>query len=233
MRLFNLVDQMERGFAIVNFKHYSRSTGKGSIMILKAMADAMNENVLFALSPVDLYRAVTDFPGKIMAQHVDPVTYGPYTGKISMESLMDMGITMSPLNHSEFSVPDPVIAETIGRARELDFSIVLCVDSEAKARKYAPLNPEFIAYEPPELIGGNISVSKARPEIVSNVVKIGESSGVRVLVGAGIKNNEDYRMSLELGAYGILVSSGVIMAENPSASLNSLINIESGVSNGK
>lgn len=226
---------MEDHYVMVNFKHYPQSSGRMTLPLLRSlsrMRERVN-NLFFALSPLDICSAGMEFADMIMAQHVDAVPKGPYTGRISMEALMDMGVSISLLNHSEFRLEENVVRDTVRRARDIGFRIVLCVDSEERARKYATLGPDFLAYEPPELIGGNISVSKARPEIVRNVVGIGGREGVRVIVGAGIKGREDYQRSLELGADGILVSSGVVLSDDPYSSLNSLINIQSGVSNGK
>ena len=75
----------------------------------------------------------------------------------------------------------------------------------------------MIAVEPPELIGGDLSVSKSEPLIVERAVKlIGED---RTLVGAGIKDGEDVRIALDLGARGVLLASGVTKSDDPYATL--------------
>ena len=75
--------------------------------------------------------------------------------------------------------------------------------------------------EPPELIGGDISVSRAGPEIIEDSVNlVGEN---RLLVGAGIKDAEDVRIALSLGASGVLLASGVIKADDPYSALMELV----------
>jgi triosephosphate isomerase len=82
------------------------------------------------------------------------------------------------------------------------------------------MGADFVAVEPPELIGGDISVSTANPELISDAVAtIGAG---KVLVGAGIKNAEDVRIALKLGAVGVLVASGVVKAADPVAALEDL-----------
>ena len=73
-----------------------------------------------------------------------------------------------------------------------------------------------MAVEPPELIGGNVSVSKAKPEIIEkSVEKVKEITGdVKVLCGAGIKNREDVAKAIELGSDGILLASGIVKAKD-------------------
>jgi triosephosphate isomerase len=80
----------------------------------------------------------------------------------------------------------------------------------------------MVAVEPPELIGSGISVSKAKPEIVSDSVQSIKKidAGVHVLCGAGVTSGEDVAVAIKLGAEGILVASGVVKAKDPSIILN-------------
>ena len=55
-------------------------------------------------------------------------------------------------------------------------STVLCTADIEASEKGARLNPDMIAVEPPELIGGDISVTTADPSIVS-----GTAAAVRAL----------------------------------------------------
>jgi len=85
-------------------------------------------------------------------------------------------------------------------------------------------NPTFIAVEPPELIGGDISVTDADPGIVKNTVKTIRdiTPNVKVLCGAGVKNGKDVKKAIELGAEGVLLASGVTKAKNPREVLEDL-----------
>jgi len=89
----------------------------------------------------------------------------------------------------------------------------------------AELNPTFIAVEPPELIGGDISVTTADPAIVSDTVAAVKAvnPSVRVLCGAGVKNGKDVAKALELGAEGVLLASGVTKAKDVHAVLADLV----------
>ena len=83
----------------------------------------------------------------------------------------------------------------------------------------------MIAVEPPELIGGDISVTTVDPTIVSNTVKAVQSitKTVKILCGAGVKNGKDVAKALELGADGVLLASGVVKAKNKEETLRDLI----------
>ena len=81
------------------------------------------------------------------------------------------------------------------------------------------------AVEPPELIGGDISVTTADPGIVSGTAAAVKAANpnVRVLCGAGVKNGADVAMAIELGTEGVLLASGVTKANDPAAVLRDLV----------
>ena len=89
----------------------------------------------------------------------------------------------------------------------------------------ATLSPRFIAVEPPELIGGDISVTTADPAIVSGTAEAvrAVNPNVRVLCGAGVKNGEDVAKAIELGTEGVLLASGVTKANDPLFVLRDLV----------
>ncbi|MEK7524049.1 MAG: triose-phosphate isomerase, partial [Patescibacteria group bacterium] len=105
------------------------------------------------------------------------------------------------------------IAESLNRAREVGFFTVVCARDLKEAKEIAALNPDAVAIEPPELIGGNVSVSTASPEVIASVVKA--LPNMSVIVGAGVKTGEDIAIALRLGAKGVLVASGVTRAQDP------------------
>jgi triosephosphate isomerase len=94
-----------------------------------------------------------------------------------------------------------------------------------EAKALASLGPTMIAVEPPELIGGDISVTSADPEIVSGTANLVKSVNpdVRVLCGAGVKNGEDVAMAIQLGTEGVLLASGVTKANDPQGILADLV----------
>jgi triosephosphate isomerase len=77
--------------------------------------------------------------------------------------------------------------------------------------------PDMIAIEPPELIGTGISISKARPELITESVKQIRkvNRSVKVLCGAGVTTAEDVSKALELGSEGVLVASAVAKSKDP------------------
>ena len=115
---------------------------------------------------------------------------------------------------------------TVDNSKKKGFTIVLCVENIEEVKDYAKLAPSYIAYEPPNLIGGNVSVSSAKPDIIEEAAKICEHYDVNLLVGAGVKTRLDLEKSMELGASGVLIASGIIRDPKPINKLNSLTNLQ-------
>jgi len=205
---------------LVNLKTYSEAMGQRAfefVRIAEQVYEKTGISVAIAPQVIDLQAVTETSETPIFAQHIDPVSYGKYTGHILPEAVVEAGCAGTLLNHSEHQIPLETIKATIKRAKEVDLITVVCVETPDIARKVAPFNPDAIAIEPPELIGSGIPVSKAQPSIVSGSVGAvkGVNSKVKVLCGAGITNGDDASAALDLGAEGILVASGVVKAPDP------------------
>ncbi len=212
---------------LVNLKTYEESTGEKAVR-LASTAERVSEEtgVCVAVSPqtVDLRTVVENTGIPVFAQHIDPVGYGKHTGHIMPEAIAEAGCAGTLISHSERRLPLAAIEATVRRAKEAELFQVVCVDTVETGRSVAPLGPDVIAIEPPELIGSGIPVSKARPEVVSGAVEAVQNINpeVRVLCGAGITSGEDVAAALRLGSEGVLVASGVVKAAEPHVKLMEL-----------
>ena len=132
------------------------------------------------------------------------------------ELLKKSGVKGSLINHSEHRISPKEIEILVSKLRELKMVSVLCVKDVAEAKKYSKLNPDFIAIEPPELIGSGKAVSKEKPELITKAVKAIQNSktSTKLLCGAGIVSGEDVSAAIRLGSEGILVASGIIKAKS-------------------
>jgi triosephosphate isomerase len=210
---------------LVNLKTYEQGTGENALKIAKA-ADSLANNeveIVLAVQPADIKMISDSVKIPVFSQHTDPIKYGSNTGWILPESVKSAGAAGTLLNHSERQINLETIRNSIARCRELGLRIVVCADTPDKAKEVASLKPDYIAIEPPELIGGDISVSKAKPEVITESVENVEPFGIPVLCGAGVKNKEDVKKAKELGAKGILVASGVVKSENPEGAIRDLL----------
>ncbi|MFC1648386.1 triose-phosphate isomerase [Nanoarchaeota archaeon] len=218
---------MQRPVIIVNFKTYDQATGENALKLAKIcekVANDTNSDVRVAVQTADIHNIASQVSIPVYAQHVDPILAGKNSGWILPEACQHAGASGSLVNHSEHQVGLEKAEKIIGRLRELGMKSVVCADDMDNADKLAALKPDFVAVEPPELIGGDISVSTAQPELISeSVLRVTHEYGVPLLVGAGIKTGQDVAKALELGAVGVLLASGITLAENPEAALRGLL----------
>ena len=203
---------------IINCKNYEEISGDRIIKFVKtAEKIAKKYNVKIAIAPPQhLIGTVTKSKIPILAQHIDDYKVGSTTGFVIPELLKKSKVSGSIINHSEHRISSQEIANLVLKLKELKMISVLCVRDVAEAKKYAKLNPDYIAIEPPELIGSGKAVSKERPELITkaaNAVKNAKNS-TKLLCGAGIVSGEDVSKAIELGSKGILVASGIIKAKN-------------------
>jgi triosephosphate isomerase len=160
---------------------------------------------------------------EVWSQHLDPVGKGSHTGWLEPDLAIYHGAVGTIINHAEHKVSIDHVRDLMAMLPE-NFPICACAADVEEAIALAKLGPTFIAVEPPELIGGDISVTSADPSIVSDTVAAVKSTNpdVRVLCGAGVKNGADVKKAIELGAEGVLLASGVTKASDVSSVLNDL-----------
>jgi len=215
---------------IVNLKTYEQGYGADGFELCKIMEEISiehNVNLAAAVSAIDLVDYSDNLKIPIFAQHVDGVNYGSNTGSILPEAVRYSGAVGTLVNHAECQMSWEEIEKTINRCKEIDLTTVLCTADLGSSEKGSHLNPDMIAVEPPELIGGDISVSTAKPEIISDTVEIVKkiNSNISVLCGAGVKNQEDVSKAISLGSEGILLASGVVKSSEPRKVLLDLIKV--------
>ena len=76
------------------------------------------------------------------------------------------------INHSEQRMKLADMDVVVKKATEKNMVSVLCTNNIETSAAASTLKPDFVAIEPPELIGSGIPVSKAEPEIVEGTVNI-------------------------------------------------------------
>ncbi len=213
---------------IVNFKVYREVEGEKSLEmagVCQEVAEASGVCVAICPPSVELSLVANAIHIPVLAQHVDAKEPGSNTGWITPHGVRRAGAIGTLLNHSEHQLPKGSLSNHLQLCRKAGLQTVVCADTESSAAEYASLHPDFIAVEPPELIGGDISVTEARPEVVENTVKAVRKvdSQIPVFCGAGVKTGEDVSKALELGAAGVLLASGVVKAKDARAALEDLI----------
>ena len=221
---------MPEGFPIiiVNLKTYSQGYGYEGFKLCKIMEELSKEfnvNLAAAVSTVDIQDYSDNLKIPVFAQHVDGVSFGSNTGSILPEAVKQAGAFGTLINHAECQLSPEEIQASLQRCRDVGLSTVLCTADVEATKRGAALNPDMLAVEPPELIGGEISVSTAKPEVIrDSVLAVNQiNPGIPVLCGAGVKDQADVSKALSLGSQGILLASGVVKSSEPRKVLIDLI----------
>ncbi|MFH1234393.1 MAG: triose-phosphate isomerase [Candidatus Diapherotrites archaeon] len=220
---------MKTPVLFINFKCYGEATGTRALELAKkaeAVAGKSQGQIALVVQAVDIRLVSEAVSLPVFAQHVDPVEYGSRTGHILPEAVKAAGAKGTVLNHAENKRDNAFLEKAIVRAHEAGLSVMVCAESRERAEQVAAFSekPEFIAIEPPELIGGDISVSTAKPELITDTVKAVKAvAEIPVITGAGIKNAADVRIALKLGTKGVFVASGIIKSQDQEKAIIELV----------
>lgn len=216
-----------KALIILNFKTYKEATGKKALSLVRKISKVRKNGYEIVICPplLDLKEVIeeTNFP--IFSQHADPNLLGAHTGSIPVNELSQLGVKGTLLNHSERRVPLSIIEETIKACKRKKLITVVCASTLLEVRKIAELSPNYIAYEPPEFIGSNISVTQAEPKVILKAVEAIKQVNrkTKLLCGAGIHSGEDLGQSLLLGASGVLIGHAVPKAKDPKRFLEKML----------
>ncbi|KAF5046122.1 Triosephosphate isomerase [anaerobic digester metagenome] len=213
---------------LINLKTYREGLGQNAHRIARAAEDVAAESgVVIGVcpQPMDLHPLAHHFDIPVYAQHVDGVSPGASTGHVTAEAIRVAGAVGSLINHSERRLTLAEIEASVQACANNRIKSVVCTNNVLTSAAAATLGPDFVAIEPPELIGSGISVAKADPEVIGNSVEairvVNES--VRILTGAGIQSGECVRIATDLGTDGVLLASSVVKAEDPAEVLRDLV----------
>lgn len=210
---------------VVNFKTYAKSSGENSLRLARIVAEASEKKdipIIACPQYTDINSVKKILPDTTWSQHIDAKEKGRATGWFPVETAQDVGVSGTLLNHSEHKLSAGELGETINKCREINLTTLVFADSLEEARAVSLLSPDYIGYEPPELIASkDTSVAQAKPEAIRDVVN--ELPNSKIIVGAGIKSREDVRVSLDLGAVGVALASSFVKAKDPRKKLIELL----------
>ncbi len=204
---------------VVNFKNYPEVQGEGSVRLAKAVKKAAEEAGIEAIvsPPTPMIALVASkVLVAVYSQSVGGATGERTTGAVIPEAVKAAGASGTLLNHSESRMSRREIQVLVPRLAAMGMGVCLCAQTTDEAVGLSSLGSEYLAIEPPELIGSGIAVSKAKPELVERTVSAARKAGYkgRILCGAGIVSGDDVFRAVELGADGVLVASSVVKAKD-------------------
>ncbi len=202
---------------VVNFKTYRQGTS--AIKLAKAI-EKVGRDIIIGVQASDIFEISKATKLRVFSQHVDYFTPGRNTGYVIPEAIKKDRAAGTFLNHSEHKLSYETLKKTIARCRKIKLKTLVFANNLKEAERVQKLKPDYIAIEPPELVAGKKSVSKAKPDLIKSIKK---KIKMKFLVGAGIHTKEDVEIAMKLGAAGIAVSSAITKARNPAKKLKQLI----------
>lgn len=211
---------------IVNFKTYKKATGKEALRLAKICEEVSRKKkvrIMIAVQVADIFRITEKVRIPVFSEHVDWQVPDAHTGTILVEDVKENGAIGSLLNHSERRLGFDVLKKTVERCKRARLKTIVCARNINEAKKVAKLNPDYLAYEDPKLVGSGRAISKVKPKSVELFVKAIKWKRIVPLCGAGISNGDDVRTALKLGCKGVLVASAVTKAKNPKKVLLDLV----------
>jgi len=212
----------------INFKTYEQGSGQKALQLTRVLESVSLETqikVIPVVQIIDAEMVIDSTKLDVWIQHVDPVSYGAHTGWVLPEEAVRVGLKGVFLNHSEHKFEDfELLKKANARCIEVDLKTLVFADSIEELEKVVALKPNYVSYEPPELVGETEkSVATEKPEIISQAAEIAKKENLPLIVGAGIHSKEDVKKSLELGAEGFAVATKVVKADDPDKELRELI----------
>jgi len=213
---------------LINFKVYPEAIGKKGIILAQKINQVKSKKYSLGISPtlLDLVEIAKHRKEKhllLFAQHSDANDLGAHTGSITLEELKAWKIQGVIINHSENRLNLKQIKTEIQKCKKFKMQSVVCASTLLEIKKIKTFRPDYIAYEPPALIGGNISVVSADPKVISAAAKLLKKSKTRLLCGAGIQGREDLLQALKLGASGVLIAHAAVKAKDPKKFLERML----------
>ena len=212
---------------LINFKTYKESYGNKALELSKKIAKVKRAKYQIGIAPSLL--TIKEIAQKtnltIFSQHTDLADLGAHTGRIPANELKAINVKGTILNHSERKIPLKFLKEIVEICKKKNITTVVCASTLSEIKKVALFHPNYIAYEPKEFIGGNISVTEAKPEIIVRAVEAVKylSPKTKVLCGAGIHSKEDLGHALVLGTEGVLIGHAVSKAKDPKKFLEEML----------
>jgi len=215
----------------------------GTIKSIDELVEGLNQinctgiDVFCAPVSIHLPRVLTKLQtGMVVSsQNISAFPKGAYTGEVIPEQLLDMGVPMTIVGHSErrkiFHETDEIIGKKVARAQEVGLPIVFCLGETDFERQEGRVNEVLlaslkhlienvrdwsrvvIAYEPVWAIGtGNVCSPAIAQEVCSfircylrDAVDWKTSQNTRVIYGGSVKPKNAGELIAQPDVDGFLV----------------------------
>ncbi len=208
-----------KGPLIINFKNYLEISGEKALILTREaekVSERTDTEIIVSPPQVLLAWVAKNTKLGVIAQHVDIQQPGPSTGFSIPEIVKDVGGAGSLINHSEHPINQEIIRDLIPRLRTLGLVSIVCAKNLSELKVISSMSPDYVAIEPPELIGTKKSIATEKPSLITDSFQHLKlvASRSKLICGAGINTSEDIRIAIDLGSKGILAASSVVKSKN-------------------
>ena len=206
----------------LSLKTYEQASGDQVIklcQIVKKVSQQTGVKIMVGAQAFDIRRIKKEVGIEVWTQHLDPIDPGRHFGWLSPYSAKLAGATGTMINHAEHAVPFKTIKAIMTKCQTQGLKTLVGTDSLDLAKKVVKLKPDYLAFEDPDLIGGDVSFVDQGADDIKAVIDI---TPMPFFVGAGIKTKDHVQKTVKLGGHGVILSSGVVLAENQEAILRDL-----------
>lgn len=214
-------------YLILNFKTYPEASGKNAVdlaRIVNKLAVKTKLKLIVCPQAADIYRVREHFPHlSIWAQHIDNIAPGRNTGWTSPATVTMAGANGTLINHSEHKVSSETIQQTITICKQYHLSSCVAVPDIQSVSKIGEMSPDFLAYEPEELISGDKSLIDVDADLAQLFVTKNAKIGSKLVLGAGVKDANSVVQAFKLGYAGVLLASGFVKATDPEKFLQEML----------
>lgn len=216
-------------YLILNFKTYPEASGEAA-MKLAAIVDkasrATSVRLVICPQAADIYRIREKFPHmSIWAQHIDAIIPGRNTGWTSPTTVVMAGATGTIINHSEHTLSTPQIHDTVNMCKQYHLVSCLALPNSSKLKDTVRLHSDFITYEPPQLISGENSLIDVDITVAEEFITEAKLHNCtsKLILGAGIRDPQDFAKAVEIGYAGVLLASGFVKSDDPEKYLAEMV----------
>ena len=150
---------LETPAIVLNVKTYIEATGNKALEIATLMDKVSKElgvSMAIAVQATDILLCSKKVSIPVFAEHIDPIKPGSNTGWTLAEAVKSAGAVGTLINHSEHRLILADLDTCIRKAKELGLDHIVCSNNVETSKAIAAFSPNFIAVEPPELIGGEL-----------------------------------------------------------------------------
>lgn len=203
----------------INLKTYPKGTGHEALKFVKdaeQLRDELGVPITILAQAVDLWLITPQTSLPIWAQHVDNIDYGKNTGWTLPQAIIEAGAKGTMINHAAHKLPLADLRSIIEKYQSPNFSILVSSTTPEEAFQLDEERPAYLSYEPSVYIGTKTSVLDVSPALITAMVSKLQSPFV---IGAGIHTGEHIIKGLQLGAKGFLISSDILLSEDPKTRL--------------